>query len=83
MPLAQRPLEVMLRVQHSDMSFLALHSSIGTAPTVVAPSQSSTDGSRLGNGPPSGKKAVPEPNPMPTANCLRVRDDMAAPGGRC
>ena len=45
-------------MQHGDMSSPAVHSSVGTARTVVAPSQFSTDGSQLGNIPPLDKKAV-------------------------
>ena len=78
--LAQRPPQVMLSAQDSDMSSLDVHSSLGTACTVMAPSQSSTDGSQLSNSPPSGKKAMPrDPNPMPATKRLCVGDDMAAP----
>ena len=80
MPLAQRPPQVMLSGQDSDMSSPNVHSSLGTARTVMAHNQSSTDGSQLSNSPPSGKKAVPrDPNPMPVAKRLRVGDGMAAP----
>ena len=44
-PLAQRPPQVMLSGQDSDMSSPNVHSSLGTAPTVMAPSHSSTEGS--------------------------------------
>ena len=76
MSLAQRPLEITRSVHHSSMS----SPTIGTAPTIAAFSRSSTDGSQLGNSPPSGKKVVPrEPNPMPAAKRLRVGDPKAAP----
>ena len=79
-PLAQRPPQVLLSGQDSDMSSPNMHSSLGTACTVMAPSQSSTDGSQLSNSPPSGKKAMPrDPDPMLAAKRLRVGDDLATP----
>ena len=78
-PLAQRPPQVLLSGQDSEMSSLNMHSSLGTACTVVAPSQTSTDGSQLSNSPPSGKKAMPrDPNPMPAAKRVRLGVDQAA-----
>ena len=44
-PLAQRPPQVLLSGQDSDMSSPNMHSTLGTAFTVMAPSQSSTDAS--------------------------------------
>ena len=61
------------------MSLPNMHSSLGTALTVMAPSQSSTDGSQLSNSPPSGKKAMPrDPNPMPAAKRVQLGVDQAA-----
>ena len=78
-PLAQRPPQVSLSRQDSEMSSPNMDSSLGTACTVVAPSQSSTDGSQPCNSPPSGKKAMPrDPNPMPAAKRLRLGADEAA-----
>ena len=79
MPLAQRPPQVSLSGQDSEMSSPNMHSSLGTACTVMAPSQSSTDGSKLSNSPSSGKKALPrDPNPMPAAKRVRLGVDQAA-----
>ena len=50
-PLAQRPRQVLFSGQGSEMSSPNMHSSLGTACTVMAPSQSSTDGSQLSNSP--------------------------------
>ena len=73
-PLAQRPPQVMLSGQDSDLSSPNMHSSVGTACTIMAPSQSSTAGSQLSNSPPSSKKAVRrDPNPMPAAKRLLLR----------
>ena len=72
-PLAQRPPQVLLSGQDSEMSSPNMHSSLGTACTVTAPSQSSTDGSQPSNSPPLGKKAMPrDPNPMPAAKRVRL-----------
>ena len=77
--LAQRPPQVSLSGQDSEMSSPNMDSSLGTACTVVAPSQSSTDGSQPCNSPPSGKKAMPrDPNPMPAAKRVRLGADGAA-----
>ena len=78
-PLAQRPPQVSLSGQDSEMASPDMDSSMGTACTVVAPSQSSTDGSEPCNSPPSGKKAMPrDPNPMPAAKRVRLGADGAA-----
>ena len=78
-PLAQRPPQVLLSGQDSEMSSPNMDSRLGTACTVVAPGQSSTDGSQLSNSPPSGKKAMPrDPNPMPAAKRVRLGVDQAA-----
>ena len=78
-PLAQRPPHVSLSGQDSEMSSPNLDSTMGTACTVLAPSQSSTDGSEPCNSPPSGKKAMPRnPNPMPAAKRVRLGADGAA-----
>ena len=78
-PLALRPPQVSLSGQDSEMSSPNMDSSMGTACTVVAPSQSSTDGSEPCNSPPSGKKAMPrDPNPMPAAKRVRLGADGAA-----
>ena len=78
-PLARRPPQVSLSGQDSEMSSPNMDSSMGTACTVVAPSESSTDGSEPCNSPPSGKKAMPrDPNPMPAAKRVRIGADGAA-----
>ena len=78
-PLAQRPPQVSLSGQDSEMASPDMDSSMGTACTVVAPSQSSTDGSEPCNSPPSCKKAMPrDPNPMPAAKRVRLGADGAA-----
>ena len=78
-PLAQRPPQVSLSGQDSEMSSPTMDSSLGTACTVAAPSQSSTDGPQPFNSPPSGKKAMPrDPNPMPAAKRVRLGADGAA-----
>ena len=78
-PLAQRPPQVLLSGQDSEMSSPNMQSSLGMACTVMAPSQSSTDDSQLSNSPPSGKKAMPrDPNPMPAAKRVRLGVDQAA-----
>ena len=78
-PLAQRRPQVLFSWQDSEMSSPNMDSSLGTARTVVAPSQSSTDGSQPSNNPPSGKKAMPrDPNPMPAAQRVRLGVDEAA-----
>ena len=47
--------------------------------TVMAPSESSTDGSHLSNIPPSSKKAMPrDPNLTPAAKRVRLGVDQAA-----
>ena len=72
-PLGQRPPQVLLSGQDSDMSSPNMHSSLGTACTVMAPSQFATAGSQLSNSPPSSKKAMPrDPNPMPRAKRVRL-----------
>ena len=77
-PQAQRPPQVLLSWQGSEMSSPNMHSSLGTTCTVVAPSESSTDGSQLSNSPPSGKKAMPnDPNPMPAAKRVWLGVDQA------
>ena len=77
--LAQRPPQVFLSGQDSEMSSPNMDSNLGTACTVVAPSQSSTDGSQPSNSPPSGKKAMPrDPNRMPAAKRVRLGVDEAA-----
>ena len=71
--LAQHPPQVLLGAQDSEMSSPNMQSSLGAACTVMAPSESSTDGSQLSNSPPSGKKAMPgDPNPMPAAKRVRL-----------
>ena len=78
-PLAQRPPQVSLSGQDSEMASPNMDSSMGTACTVVAPSPSSTDGSEPCNSPPSGKKAMPrDPNPMPATKRVRLGADGAA-----
>ena len=78
-PLAERPPQVLLSGQDGEMSSPYVDSSLGTACSVVAPSQSSTDGSQRSNSPPSGKKAMPrDPNPMPAAKRVRLGVDEAA-----
>ena len=79
MPLAQRPPQVLLSGQDSEMSPPNMHSSLETACTVKAPSQSSTDGSQLSNSPPSGKKAMSrDPNPMRAAKPMSLGVDQTA-----
>ena len=78
MPLAQRPPQVMLSDQDSEMSSPNMHSNLGTACTVMVPSRSSTDGSQLSNCPLSGKQAMPrDPNPKPAAKRVRLGVDQA------
>ena len=78
-PLAQRPPRVSMGGQDSEISSPNMDSSLGTACTVVAPSQSSTNGSQPCNSPPSGKKAMPRhPNPMPAAKRVLLGADGAA-----
>ena len=78
-PLAQRPPQVSLSGQDSEMSSPNMDSSLGTACTVMVASPSSTDGSQPSNSPPSGKKAMPrDPNPMPAAKRVRLGVDEAA-----
>ena len=78
-PLAQRPPQVLLSGQDSEMSSPNMQRCLGTACAVVAPSQSSTDGSQLSNTPFSGKNAMPrDPNPMPAAKRVRLGVDQAA-----
>ena len=78
-PLAQRPPQVSLSGQDSEMSSPNMDGSMGTACTVVAPSQSSTDAPEPCNSPPSGKKAMPrDPNPMPAAKRVQLAADGAA-----
>ena len=79
-PLAQRPPKVLFTGQDSEMSSPTMHSSLGTACTVMALSKSSTDGSHLSNSPPSSKKAMPrDPKHMPAAKCVRFGEDLATP----
>ena len=77
-PLARRPPQVLLSRQDSEMLSPNMHSNWGTACTVMAPTQSGTDGSQLSKPPPSGRKAMPrDPTPMRAVKHVRLGVDQA------